>query len=158
MTGRKPTPSVLKMLRGNPGRRPLNALEPEPDALSPACPPELTDDVARAEWTRAIVPAIRSGQITAADRMFAIAHCDLWATWRSQLAAAAQHAHVIAAGPNRYPMPNPARVMSHKTLLLLAKVDSELGFSPTARARVTVAPRTQQSAVDQFRREKGQTA
>ena len=158
MTGRKPTPSVLKMLRNNPGRRPLNPHEPEPDALSLACPPELTDDAARAEWTRAIVPAIRSGQITSADRMFAIAHCDLWATWRSQLADAAQHAHVIAAGPNRYPMPNPARVMANKTLLLLAKVDAELGFSPTARSRVALAARTPHSRVDQFRREKTQTA
>ena len=158
MTGRKPTPSVLKMLRNNPGKRPLNTAEPAPDALSPDCPVELTDDVARAEWTRAIVPAIRGGLITSADRMFAIAHCDLWATWRSQLADAAQHAHVIAAGPNRYPMPNPARVMSHKTLQLLTKVDAELGFSPTARSRVTLASRTPQSRVDQFRREKSQTA
>jgi P27 family predicted phage terminase small subunit len=146
------------MLRNNPGRRPLNHDEPAVDALSPACPAELTDEVSRVEWTRAIVPAIRSGLVTGADRTFAIAHCELWATWRSQLADAAQHAHVIAAGPNRYPMPNPARVMSHKTLQLLAKVDAELGFSPTARSRVTLASRTPQDGLEQFRREKAARA
>jgi hypothetical protein len=50
---------------------------------------------------------------------------------------------VIAAGPNKYPMPNPARVMANKTLLLLAKVDAELGLSPTARTRVQVSGRLQ---------------
>ena len=158
MTGRKPTPSVLKMLRNNPGRRPLNPQEPEPDALSPDCPVELLDEAARAEWRRGIVPAIRGGLITAADRTLAIAHCDLWATWRSQVTEAAQHAHVIAAGPNKYPMPNPARVMANKTLQLLAKIDSDLVFSPTSRSRVTLAARTPQSRVDQFRRQKAETA
>jgi P27 family predicted phage terminase small subunit len=99
--------------------------------------------VAHAEWVRGIVPAIELGQITTADRTLAIAHCELWATWRSQLADASQHAHVIAAGPNKYPMPNPARVMANKTLLLLAKVDAELGLSPTARTRVQVSGRLQ---------------
>ena len=158
MTGRKPTPTVLKMLRNNPGKRRLNVDEPQPEALALDLPPELTDAVARAEWTRGIVPAIRGGQITGADRTLAIAHCDLWATWRSQLAEAAQHAHVIAAGPNRYPMPNPARVMSHKTLQLLTKVDAELGLSPTSRSRVTLAAQSAESRLDQFRRAKGHPA
>ena len=43
MTGRKPTPTALRILRGNPGRRPLNKQEPvfadalpEPPAWLPA--------------------------------------------------------------------------------------------------------------------------
>ena len=94
MRGRKPTPTVLKMFRGNPGKRPINPDEPQPDRLEAACPPELTDEDACAEWHRTIVPAIRTGQITAADRVIAIAHCELWATWRSQIIAASKHAHV----------------------------------------------------------------
>jgi P27 family predicted phage terminase small subunit len=91
---------------------------------------------AQTEWRRTIAPAITRGQITAADRVFAIAHCELWSTWRSQLADAAKHAHVVAAGKNKYPTPNPARTMSNKTLLLLAKVDQELGLTPVSRSRV----------------------
>jgi P27 family predicted phage terminase small subunit len=136
--GRKPTPSVLKFLRNNPGKRKLNASEPRPELLSSTWPDELEDKVARDEWSRTIVPAVKIGQITAADRVFAIAHCELWATWRSQLAAAAKHAHVVTSGPNKHPMPNPARVMANKTLLLLAKVDAELGLSPTSRSRVQI--------------------
>ena len=137
MRGRKPTPRALKLLRGNPGKRPINQAEPQPGALSPKCPKELVDVVARREWTRTIVPAIATGQITAADRVMAIAHCELWATWRSQLADACRHAHVIAVGEQHYPTPNPARGMSNKTFLLLARVDTELGFTPSSRSRVT---------------------
>jgi P27 family predicted phage terminase small subunit len=134
-------PTRLKLLRGNPGRRPLTVDEPQPDVLSETVPPELVDDVTAAdEWTRTIVPAIRRRQITAADRTLAIAHCELFATWRSQLAAAARHAHIIAAGRDKYPKQNPARLMAHSTLRLLIAVDSELGLSPASRTRVSVAP------------------
>jgi P27 family predicted phage terminase small subunit len=149
--GRKPTPTVLRVLRGNPGRRPLNREEPRPDALEDDCPTEL-EGAARAEWMRAIVPAIRIGQVTAADRTLAIAHCELWATWRSQLAEAAKGPHVIAAGRHQYRIPNPIRVMANRTLLLLSQVDEKLGFSPTSRAKVqTKGPGSVQSAVDKRR-------
>lgn len=136
MRGRKPTATVLRVLRGNPGKRKINTDEPQPDDLATECPIELTEPDAQKEWARVIVPAITRGQVTADDRTFAIAHCELWATWRSQLLEAAKHAHVVAVGKHKYPTPNPARVMANKTLLLLAKVDAELGFSPTARTRV----------------------
>lgn len=136
MRGRKPVPTALKLLKGNPGKRKINADEPQPGQLSIDCPPEITGADGKQEWTRTIVPAIQRGQITAADRVFAIAHCDLWATWREQLADAARHAHVIAAGKSGHPMPNPARGMANKTLMLLAKVDSELGLTPVSRSRV----------------------
>jgi phage terminase small subunit len=122
---------VLRVLRGNPSKRPINRDEPKPDALPDESPAELTDPEAIAEWHRTVVPAITTGQITAADRVFAIAHCELWATWRSQLADAAKHPHVVAIGQHKHPMPN-------KTLQLLAKVDAELGLTPVSRSRVTV--------------------
>lgn len=151
MRGAKPTPTVLKVLRGNPGRRPLNSREPQPGALSPVTPRELTDADARREWRRTIVPAIAIGQVTAADRVVAIAHCELWATWRSQLIAAAKDGHVVGVGKRSHPMPNTARVMANKTLQLLVKIDAELGLSPTSRSRVHVStPTTEVNPLDRF--------
>lgn len=137
MRGRKPTPTVLKLMRGNPGKRPINKAEPKPDALTPECPVELGDEIARAEWARTIAPATERRQITSAERALAIAHCELWATWQSQLVEAARYPHVVAGGRN-HPIPNPARGMANKTLMLLAKVDAELGLTPTSRARLSV--------------------
>jgi len=133
----------------------MNEREPIPGELSPDCPDELEDPEAAAEWARTIVPAIDIGQITSADRVFPIAHCELWATWRSQLVDAARHPHVVAVGLGKHPMPNPARVMANKTLLLLAKVDSELGLTPVSRSRVSTSKPHQKSAAQSFREAKG---
>jgi len=51
MRGRRPKPTRLKMLTGNPGKRPLNPNEPRPEATIPDAPAELSAG-ARAEWDR----------------------------------------------------------------------------------------------------------
>jgi len=52
--GRRSVPTVLKKLRGNPGRRRLNAREPMPRPPL-ADPPEWFDDDQRASWHYALV-------------------------------------------------------------------------------------------------------
>ena len=47
--GRKPKPTALKELEGNPGKRPLNDREPKPEKKAPPCPKWLNDD-AKKEW------------------------------------------------------------------------------------------------------------
>lgn len=41
--GRKPKPTAMKMLEGNPGKRPLNLKEPVPEKKLPKCPDWLED-------------------------------------------------------------------------------------------------------------------
>ena len=48
--GPKPTPTALKLLRGNPGKRPINVDEPQPRPVeSPGASPWL-DETAAALW------------------------------------------------------------------------------------------------------------
>ena len=61
MRGRKPVPTALKILRGNPGKRAINREEPAPGSLPSEPPEELLDDVCRGEWARVIAPAIARG-------------------------------------------------------------------------------------------------
>ena len=49
--GRKPTPTAIKMLEGNPGKRALNNNEPKPAKKAPRCPSWLEDE-AKKEWKR----------------------------------------------------------------------------------------------------------
>jgi len=49
--GRRPKPTRIKALTGNPGKRPLDAHEPRPEPNLPECPPELNPGAQR-EWTR----------------------------------------------------------------------------------------------------------
>ncbi len=49
MRGRKPKPTAMKMLEGNPGRRPINGAEPKPPTSTPTCPAHLSP-TAKTEW------------------------------------------------------------------------------------------------------------
>ena len=49
--GRKPTPTAIRELEGNPGKRPLNTREPHPERKAPACPKWLEPE-AKKEWRR----------------------------------------------------------------------------------------------------------
>ena len=48
---RKPTPTAIKELEGNPGKRPLNTKEPKPEKKAPSCPKWLEPE-AKKEWRR----------------------------------------------------------------------------------------------------------
>ena len=49
--GRKPTPTTIKELEGNPGIRPLIDAEPKPERKAPPCPKWLEPE-AKKEWRR----------------------------------------------------------------------------------------------------------
>jgi phage terminase small subunit len=62
-SGRRPAPTSLKVLRGNPGKRPLNASEPAFAVASPAfdaVPPELSADSRAADEWRRLAPMLRA--------------------------------------------------------------------------------------------------
>ena len=44
ITGPKPKPTAIKILEGNPGKRPLNLNEPKPLQIAPECPDWLLDE------------------------------------------------------------------------------------------------------------------
>lgn len=56
--GRKPTPTAIKELEGNPGKRPLNTKEPKPVKKAPSCPKWLEPEAKRSgaglpnRWSR----------------------------------------------------------------------------------------------------------
>ena len=80
MRGRRPKPTRLKVLTGNPGKRPLNADEPQPEATIPDCPPELSP-VARKEWDRFVAELGALRMLTHLDRAALAAYCAAYALW-----------------------------------------------------------------------------
>ena len=60
-TGRKPKPTALKRLEGNPGKRPLNALEPVPPTVPLQCPRHLLPE-AKKEWRVLVGPDLPLGR------------------------------------------------------------------------------------------------
>jgi P27 family predicted phage terminase small subunit len=135
MRGRKPHPTALKLQRNNPGHKPLNYDEPKHDPLDQACPAELTDPAAQAEWARLADVLSERGQVTTVDRATLIGYCLKYAQWRALEIEAAQHAFVVKA-PSGYPIPNPALGMANKVFGLMLKAAAELGITPSSRSRV----------------------
>ena len=80
MRGRKPLPSNVVRLRGNPGKRRLNDAEPRPAAKVPPCPACLGDE-ARKEWQRLSKELAELGLLTGLDRNLLAAYCQAHALW-----------------------------------------------------------------------------
>ena len=76
--GRKPKPTALKRLHGNPGGRALPKGEPEPGGLSSVAPPSHLSRDARAEWRRLAPELIRLGLLTVNDLAAFAAYCSAW--------------------------------------------------------------------------------
>jgi P27 family predicted phage terminase small subunit len=74
--GRKPTPTALKLERGNPGHRPINAEEPVLAAASAIVPSGLKGR-ARKEWTRLANELITKGVLTVGDMHAFEEYCTL---------------------------------------------------------------------------------
>lgn len=138
MRGRKPHPTDVKLLRNNPGRRPLNLNEPKHTTIDPAVPEELTSEVARTEWTR-VVETLGQGHVTTVDRATLMGYCQKYGQWLALEAEAAKHPFIIKS-PSGYPIPNPALGMANVAFKLVLKAAAELGITPSSRTRIVVAP------------------
>jgi|SRR6188472_3071292 P27 family predicted phage terminase small subunit len=136
MRGRKPQPTALKLLRGNPGKRPVNLREPQHGALDAAVPPDLVDPEAQDEWRRLAAVLITRGQVTTVDRAVLTGYCVKYAQWIALEREAAKHPWVVKT-PSGYPIPNPALGMANKAFGLMLQAATELGITPSARSRVS---------------------
>jgi len=76
--GPPPKPTRLRILEGNPGRRPLNDREPKPRDATPVLPAWLSPD-AKTEWRRIVPELRRLGLLTLVDRAALAAYCQAWA-------------------------------------------------------------------------------
>jgi P27 family predicted phage terminase small subunit len=142
MKGRKPVPTTLKLLRGNPGRREINSAEPMPPPLeAEPVPHELKDAHARREWTRIAPGLIACGQVTMADRTLLVCYCLKYGQWLRLEEEALRHP-LIVKGASGNPISNPAIRLANRTLDLVIRAAAELGITPTARTRVTKTPVT----------------
>src|SRR5438093_14589 len=115
-SGRRPQPTVLKMLRGNPSKTPLNANEPQPERASASFdepPIELTDPVAIAEWTR-VAPMLRKcGLVSETERTALTALCQQWSRYL-EAQGKIQQLGLIVKKPSGIPMVNPYLAVSDK--------------------------------------------
>jgi len=129
--GRKPTPTNLKLLRGNPGKRAINEAEPKPEGI-PLCPPELSNE-ARKEWSRIAPVLIRMGLLTDADRAALAAYCSLYAEF-IQAELAIRELGSTFTTPNGHVQVRPEVSIRKHAIAGMSPYLSRFGLSPADRA------------------------
>jgi P27 family predicted phage terminase small subunit len=139
MRGRRPKPTRLKYLTGNPGKRPLNANEPKPEIAMPECPLEL-GPVARREWDRMAAELTSLRILTQLDRAALAAYCGAYAMW-AEATEAIQKFGTMVKSPSGYPVQSPYVSIANRQAEIMMRIASEFGFTPASRSRIsTPAP------------------
>lgn len=138
MRGGKPIPTYLKIVRGNPGKRKLNAHEPKPTGDLFLAPKWLTD-TQEAGWHYAIQHA-PNGLLKPLDG-------GLLAVWvvaedlhRQAAESLGKRGALLAQGSVKQAIVAPEIAILNSQAQIMIKTAAELGFSPVSRTRIQVLP------------------
>ena len=135
--GRKPKPTALKILEGNPGKRPLNENEPVPPKGSVKCPSWLEPE-AKKEWKR-LAPSLEAmGVLTQVDLTAFAGYCQAYARWREAEEFLTQHGSIFKT-PSGYVQQVPQVSIAQQNLKIMQSFCSEFGLTPATRARIIAA-------------------
>ena len=141
----KPTPTVLKLIKGNPGKRALNKHEPKPQRGIPKCPAHL-DAKAKTAWKNLCHSLDKMGVLTLADSYALEILCSIYARIRDLQKAIRVH------GGTTYVTVNITGDEMHKSrpeVSQLEKAESsfrsyitEFGLTPSSRSKVETTEKT----------------
>ena len=137
MRGRKPKPTAIKILEGNPGKRPLNDNEPVPTGEIPECPTWLLP-AAKKEWER-VAPILQElGLLTSVDVKVFAAYCQSSARYEQ---AEAEINELMIENDKGVLRPDPLITVAHTYMKKMIEAGSLLGLNPSARSRLSVDKR-----------------
>ena len=134
--GRKPKPTALKMLEGNPGKRPLNDKEPQPEKKAPRCPSWLEPE-AKKEWKRMSKTLETIGVLTQVDMTAFAGYCQAYARWKEAEEFLSKHGTIFKT-PSGYIQQVPQVSIAQTYLKVMKDFCSEFGLTPAARTRIQV--------------------
>jgi P27 family predicted phage terminase small subunit len=134
MRGRKPNPNKLKLVRGNPGKRPMKKGKPKPADKMLACPAFL-DKVAKREWRRITKVLAGTGLFAAADIVILAGYCAAYSTWIEAQKNLREHGRVVLAAGGQSKL-SPWNRVSNQAFDQIFKLSGELGLTPMARVRL----------------------
>ncbi|GKU31460.1 phage terminase small subunit P27 family [Clostridium folliculivorans] len=135
--GRKPKPTAIKVLEGNPGKRPLNKNEPKPDKRAPKCPAWLEAE-AKKEWRRMSKTLEAIGVLTQVDASAFAGYCQAYARWKEAEEFLSKHGTIFKT-PSGYIQQVPQVSIAQTYLKIMKDFCSEFGLTPAARSRISVS-------------------
>lgn len=132
--GRKPKPTAIKIIEGNPGKRPLNKKEPKPEKKAPRCPSWLEDD-AKKEWRRMAKQMEHLGTLTEIDMAAFAGYCQAYARWKEAEEFVTKHGAIVKT-PSGYWQQVPQVSIAQTYLKIMNKFCEQFGLTPSSRSRI----------------------
>jgi P27 family predicted phage terminase small subunit len=133
MRGRKPIPTQLRILHGNPSDKPLPRHEPKPPGDLHE-PPEWMSDDQKASWRYALSNA-PPGMLRRIDRG-ALAVWTVAEDLHRQAVIRQNRIGLLVEAPGGSAIQSPYLPVINRQALIMLKAASELGFSPVSRPRI----------------------
>ena len=158
--GRKPKPSALKELQGNPGKRALPARRPRSQVRRRApSPPEWLSEDARGEWHRVAKVLISTRVLTETDLMALAAYCDAYARWREARKLLEDQGLTVDTMMGGTKV-HPAWTIANQSMSQMRAFMAEFGMTPSSRSRVHVEAPAEKSEFELYLegRRRGQEA
>ena len=127
----RPKPIELKLIEGNPGKRPLpDPIEKKYEGFDP---PEWFDDNALDEWNRVLPELERMGVLDNLDRSLLIVYCSLYSEFvRAQAQSLQGELEMKQGAANWYSI-------AQKAADGMRKIAIEFGMSPASRCKLAGA-------------------
>jgi P27 family predicted phage terminase small subunit len=145
--GRPPKPTALKVLTGNPGKRPLNDAEPQPSTTPPKCPSWLSK-VAKAEWKKLAPELSRLGLLTIVDEGSLAGYCSALAEFRAATEIIEAEGRYVMVGGfydeaakewrGGQMQPHPALIQLRAAWKAVKDFSALFGLDPSSRTRLSV--------------------
>jgi len=139
--GPPPQPTHLKVLRGNPGEKPLNDAEPRPPDDDGAPDPILRGD-ALAKWTET-VPVLRGmGVWSQADRAAWVRYCILYETFLRNKRLVDEKGDVMrltTANGSTYLQVSPYSTQMFAAAKEMLRIEQQFGLTPASRSQVRLS-------------------
>ena len=132
--GRKPTPTAIKELEGNPGKRKINEAEPKPEKKAPPCPKWLEPE-AKKEWRRLSKQLEQIGVLTEVDQAAFASYCQAYARWEEAEEFITQHGTIVKT-PSGYWQQVPQVSIAQTYLKIMNKIAEQFGLTPSSRSRI----------------------
>lgn len=138
--GRKPKPVELKVVQGNPGKRPIK----ERPSYAPLTdhPPDELPPLGRALWRRIIKHLKPIRVVQATDREALLVLCDLWATYSAAMELVRRHGTLIRSRSKNDEratlVVNPAWRVARDAARQMEGLWASFGLTPADRSRLTI--------------------
>ena len=151
--GPRPEPTIIKMAKGNPGKRRLNKQEPKPESDGIE-PPDWVTGVSLEKWHEIVPKLIAMGVMTNADIEPIARYCTMHEQYLKYLDQVRRGLDVLVIrdekGKVKYMQSTPAATMLNKLAASMLRIEQEFGLTPSARTGIVASKQETDAEADQI--------